>query len=107
MSHASPAPELLIGRAHAGDDAALGRLLEMYRNYLRLVARSLIGRALRLKLDLSDLVQETFLEAHRDFPGFAGASEAELTAWLRRILVRNLASQGRHHRARKRDDRLQ
>jgi len=106
MSLASPGPEPLIERARAGDDAALGQLLEMYGNYLRLVARSLIGRALQLRLDPSDLVQETFLEAHRDFPGFAGAGEPELVAWLRRILVRNVASQVRRHRARKRDDRL-
>ena len=41
MSHSSPGPELLIHQARAGDAAALGRLLELYRNYLRLLARSL------------------------------------------------------------------
>jgi RNA polymerase sigma-70 factor (ECF subfamily) len=71
------------------------------------VARSLIGHALRLRLDPSDLVQETFLLAHREFAGFAGSAEPEpeLAAWLRRILVRNLADQARHRRARRRDDR--
>ena len=77
-------PEQLIVQARGGDQAALGRLLELYRNYLRLVARSLIGAALRVKLEPSDLVQETFLKAHRDFAGFAGRSEPELVAWLRR-----------------------
>ncbi len=39
-------PDRLIEEARRGDDAARGILLELYRNYLRLVARSLIGGAL-------------------------------------------------------------
>jgi RNA polymerase sigma-70 factor, ECF subfamily len=50
-------PELLLAHARDGDETALGRLLELYRNYLRLVARALIGQALRVRLDASDLVQ--------------------------------------------------
>jgi RNA polymerase sigma-70 factor (ECF subfamily) len=96
-------PERLLELARAGDDAALGRLLELYRNYLRLVARALIGQALRVRLDASDLVQETFLKAAREFGQFLGSSEPELTAWLRRILVNTLANQARHHRRQARD----
>jgi DNA-directed RNA polymerase specialized sigma24 family protein len=58
-------PDQLIAQVRGDDQAALGRLLELYRNYLRLVARSLIGAALRVKLEPSDLVQETILKAHR------------------------------------------
>jgi RNA polymerase sigma-70 factor, ECF subfamily len=100
-------PDRLIEEAHRGDDAARGRLLELYRNYLRLVARSLIGGALRIKLDPSDLVQETFLKAHREFARFAGGTERELVAWLRRILVRSLANQAKHHRRQARDQQRQ
>jgi RNA polymerase sigma-70 factor (ECF subfamily) len=74
--------ERLISRARAGDEHALGRVLEHYRKYLRLVARSRIGLAMRIKVDPSDLVQETFLKAHRDFAGFRGHGEDELVAWL-------------------------
>jgi RNA polymerase sigma-70 factor (ECF subfamily) len=102
---AEPPPEILLAQARGGDAAALGRLLELYRNYLRLVARSLLGRVLRLRLDPSDLVQETFLDANRDFAQFTGAGEPELIAWLRRTLVRNLADQARRHRALSRDPR--
>src|SRR4029434_4196881 len=38
-----------------------------------------------------DLVQETFLEAHRQFPQFRGTTEAEWSAWLRRILAGQFA----------------
>jgi RNA polymerase sigma-70 factor (ECF subfamily) len=96
-------PTDLLDRARAGDSEALGRLLEQYRNYLRFLARSLLGSALKVQLDPSDLVQETFLEAHRDFAHFAGGNEGELTAWLRRMLVRNLVDQARHHEALARD----
>jgi RNA polymerase sigma-70 factor (ECF subfamily) len=80
----------LLRQARAGDAQALGRLLEAYRNYLALLARAQIGRRLRGKVDASDLVQEAFLKAHRDFAQFRGATEAELAAWLRQILAARL-----------------
>jgi RNA polymerase sigma-70 factor (ECF subfamily) len=103
MTSSDPIPELLVVRARAGDKPALGRLLELYRNYLRFLARSLIRPPLHVQLDASDLVQETFLKAHRDFGQFAGSDERELVAWLRQILVRTLANQAKHHRSRVRD----
>ena len=39
-------PEPLLHAAQAGDGAALGQLLELYRNYLLLLARFQIGRRL-------------------------------------------------------------
>ena len=96
-------PEALMARARGGDQDALGSLLEEYREYLRVLARSRVGRELQVRLDPSDLVQETLLEAHRGFREFLGETEAELTAWLRRILVRNLTDQLKHHHSQKRD----
>jgi RNA polymerase sigma-70 factor (ECF subfamily) len=97
----------LLEQARDGNEPALGTLLELYRNYLRLVARSLISNAIQVKLDPSDLVQETFLKAHREFTQFAGQSEPELVAWLRRILVTSLANQVKHHRRQGRDHQRQ
>ncbi len=98
----------LLAEARAGDPAALGRLLDGYRHYLTLLARLQIDRALRVKVGASDVVQETFLEAHRDFAGFRGATAGELAAWLRTILARNLANQVRRYRGtRRRDLRLE
>lgn len=90
-------PNQLLERAQAGDGPALGRLLELYRNYLALTARVQVGRRLRGKVDAADIVQETFLEAHRDFAQFRGHTEPELVAWLRRILATNLANLIRHY----------
>jgi RNA polymerase sigma-70 factor (ECF subfamily) len=82
----------LIEAARRGDGAARGELVELFRDYLWLVARSLTGSSLRIEFDPSDLVQETFLNAHRNFVQFAGNTERELVAWLRQILARSLAS---------------
>ena len=75
-------PEQLLQEARSPDGAALGRLLELYRRYLSLLARVQIGQRLQGKVDASDIVQETFLDAHRNFARFRGASEAELVGWL-------------------------
>jgi RNA polymerase sigma-70 factor (ECF subfamily) len=100
-------PEQLLQEAR-GDAATLGRLLETYRRYLALLARMQIGQRLQGKVDASDVVQETFLEAHRNFPRFRGVSEGEFIAWLRQILAGNLADLLRRYLgARGRDVRLE
>lgn len=103
MEYARTTPEELLPRARAGDVGALGMLLDRYRNYLRFLARTLMVSPLRLQVDPSDVIQETSLEAARDFARFTGATESELLSWLRRILVRNLADQLKHHQAGRRD----
>ncbi len=82
---------ILLEQARDGDRAAAGRLLEHYSTYLTLLARVQIGRRLQGKADPGDIVQETFLEAHRQIARFRGTSEAELLAWLRRILAGQIA----------------
>lgn len=74
-----------------GDEAQLGALLRSYTGYLTLIARAQVGRRLQGKADPDDLVQETFLEAARQFSIFRGTTEAEFTAWLRRILAGRVA----------------
>jgi RNA polymerase sigma-70 factor (ECF subfamily) len=81
----------LLLRAQQGEEGAQGALLETYRNYLELLARIEIGRRLQTKVDADDLVQETFLEAHRNFGLFRGDHEAEFVAWLRAILATRIA----------------
>jgi len=93
----------LIDQCRQGDAQARERLFEHYRPYLQLLAQGQLGRHLRAKCDPSDLVQQTLMEAHRDFPAFLGTHEAELLAWLRRILSHNLFNEARRFAARQRD----
>jgi RNA polymerase sigma-70 factor (ECF subfamily) len=90
-------PDQIIVEARKGGDESLGSLLELYRNYLRLLARIEIGRKLQGKLDASDLVQDTFLEAHRNFGLFQGSDERQFAAWLRQILAAKVANLVRHY----------
>jgi RNA polymerase sigma-70 factor (ECF subfamily) len=64
--------------------------LERYRDYLHLLSRGLDPR-LRALADPSDVVQQTLLRAHERIGQFRGTCEAELLAWLRAILSREMA----------------
>ncbi len=75
-----------ITAAHAGSQSSLGRLLESCRNYLLLVANRELGPGIVAKIGASDLVQETFLQAHQIFGRFNGKTQEELLAWLTQIL---------------------
>jgi RNA polymerase sigma-70 factor (ECF subfamily) len=92
-----PEREQLLRQARQGDQKALERLLDQYRNYLSVLARLQVDRRLQAKVDDSDLVQETFLRACRDFPRFRGTSEAELIEWLRKIMACESANFVRHY----------
>jgi RNA polymerase sigma-70 factor (ECF subfamily) len=81
----------------------LGRVLERYRPYLRLLAEGRLDRRLRGKLDPSDVVQQTLLQAFQAWGQFRGSEEGELVAWLRRILARNLLHSVRDFHRAKRD----
>lgn len=81
----------LISRARRGSRSSLGSLLEQYRNYLIVLAATQIEKRLQPRVSPSDVVQETMLRAHKNFAQFRGTTEPELLAWLRQILVNNLA----------------
>lgn len=65
--------------------------LESFRDYLLVLARARLDPRLRGRLDDSDIVQQTLLEAYQGMKEFRGKSSQELAGWLRSILARNLA----------------
>jgi RNA polymerase sigma-70 factor (ECF subfamily) len=87
-----------LAEARGGCHDALGQALEACRAYLLLIAEEELDPELRRKGGASDLVQETFLEAQRDFLRFRGASPDEWRAWLRRLLLNNVTDFGRRYR---------
>src|SRR5687768_12300894 len=77
--------------------------LERFRSYLLLLARAQLDPRLQPKLGGSDVVQQTLLEAYRDANQFQGTDSAQLAAWLRQILARNLLNVARDFDRHKRD----
>lgn len=87
-----------LSAARAGSRQALGEALEACRGYLLTIAQGELDPGLQAKAGASDLVQQTLVEAVRDFDRFHGDSETELMHWLRRLLLNNLADFTRHYR---------
>jgi RNA polymerase sigma-70 factor, ECF subfamily len=87
-----------LAAARAGSREALGEVLEAARHYLLTIARQEFDPDLRAKNSPSDVVQETFVEAQRDFGQFQGDTEAELLAWLRRLLLHRVGKLRRRYR---------
>jgi RNA polymerase sigma-70 factor (ECF subfamily) len=81
--------------------------LEHYADYLRLLARLQVDPRLRARMDPSDIVQQTMLNAHEKRDQFRGCTDAEMAGWLRAILANTLAQVGRKFTAAKRDMALE
>ncbi len=88
----------LLSQAREGDEQGKERLFQACRGYLHYLARTQVETWIQAKIDASDIVQQTLLEAHRDFERFEGQSEGEWLAWLRRILSHNAADYVRRYR---------
>jgi RNA polymerase sigma-70 factor (ECF subfamily) len=87
----------LLGEALHGDNEAVGRLLEHFRAYLFVIAQRQLDERLRARLDPGDIVQTTFLEAHRDFSKFEGKEINTFLSWLRNILQHNVETAHQRH----------
>jgi RNA polymerase sigma-70 factor (ECF subfamily) len=79
------------------------RPLEAYRDYLRLLTRIQLGARLQVKMDASDVVQQTILQALESQDQFRGTTEGEKLAWLRTILANVLAGTARRYETQGRD----
>lgn len=80
-----------------------GRDLEQFRAYLHLLARSHLDPRLQAKVDASDIVQQTLLEAYQALDQRRGQEPGQLLCWLRQILAHNLVNAVRDFSREKRD----
>ena len=78
---------------------------ERFRGYLRHLARTGLHGKLKTRLDPSDIVQQSLLQAHEARADFRGTTDAERCAWLRQILARVVTHAARDHTREKRDVR--
>jgi RNA polymerase sigma-70 factor (subfamily 1) len=81
--------------------------LEEFRAYLETLTFIQIDPRLRSKFGLSDVVQNTLLEAFQDFERIQALDPAGHKRWLRRMLVNNLLQEIERWQAGRRDYRLE
>jgi RNA polymerase sigma-70 factor (ECF subfamily) len=82
--------------------------LDRFRPLLRLYVRQLqLGRLYRARFDSSDVVQDALRRAVEGLDGFRGQGDAELVAWLQKVVGSAFLDLVRHHDAHQRDPRLE
>jgi RNA polymerase sigma-70 factor (ECF subfamily) len=84
--------------AREGDESAKNRLFAAGRSFAAIIARAQLHRRLATKVDPSDLVQQSLLEAHRGFEDFQGQTPHDWLAWLKQIVTRNVLDADKHYR---------
>ncbi|QDV21772.1 sigma-70 family RNA polymerase sigma factor [Aureliella helgolandensis] len=76
---------------------------ESFRSYLHILAETQLHARLKSKVDASDIVQQTMLQAYQAREQFRGTTEAEKAAWLRTILGNVLSGLARGFSRKRRD----
>lgn len=83
--------ERWLAAARAGDGEALGSLLDYYSEILAGWVRRLISRGKARDVSAEDVVNETVLQAFKDFAGFRGDNPRQFFGWLKSIAWHRLA----------------
>jgi RNA polymerase sigma-70 factor (ECF subfamily) len=83
------------------------QLLRRFHGFLTFIARLETAGRSQAKLDVSGIVQQTLLEAHKAMAELANLDEQRQTAWLRQALANNLTDELRRLSAQKRDVRME
>lgn len=93
----SEATRILLGRVRAGERAAFEELFARYRPLLRKLVEFRMDARLRARLDPSDVVQETQLEAFRQLESFLERKPMPFRLWLRKTAQERLRMVERQH----------
>jgi len=88
----------LLTKAKDGEDDAMHDLLERHRRSLRQMIALRMDRALAARLDASDIIQDTLVEANRRFRDYLGNPQLPFHLWLRQIAQDRLIDAHRRHR---------
>ena len=102
MQPIDPKTDELLCRAAECDEPAIQELLETHRGRLKQLVVIHMDNRLRTRVDPSDVVQETLMEASSRLPEYASSQPIPFYPWLRQITLQQLGKQRRHHLAQKR-----
>lgn len=74
--------EELVSAARAGDDRAYDQLFDRVGDRILVYIRCRLGGRLAEEVDALDVLQDTYIEAHRSFAGFVPQGRGSFTRWL-------------------------
>lgn len=89
--------EGLLRRAQEGDLSARQELFEFYRGHLRRMIGVRLDRRMVSRVDPSDVVQETLIDAAKRLDGYLKEKPLPFLAWLRQIASERLVDVHRRH----------
>jgi RNA polymerase sigma-70 factor, ECF subfamily len=87
----------LLERARGGDQSAFEELFERHRRRLQKAIAMRIDRRLSARIDASDVIQETHLEAFRRMPNYLAHGEMPFYLWLHWIAREKVLALHRRH----------
>ncbi len=100
-------PEDGLRRAREGDSDALEELLFRHEQQLTRIAERGLGRDLKARMHVSDIVQSAAVDIVRDIGSFRGDDEDAFLAWAARIVQNKIRGKGRYFTAHQRQQREQ
>lgn len=89
--------DVLLERIAEGDSLAVESLFQRQRSRLRRMVQLHIDQKITTRVDPSDIVQETFAEAHRTLASYLQNRPVDFYPWLRRIAWNRLLDARRRH----------
>lgn len=92
-----PDTEQLLDRAAAGDAAARGELLARHRDRLRRMLAVRLDPRLGARVDPSDVIQDTLVEADRRLAAYLRERPLPFYPWLRQLAGERLGAEYRRH----------
>jgi RNA polymerase sigma-70 factor (ECF subfamily) len=87
----------LLGQVEAGDRRAFERLFARHRPELLRVVAARLDSKVRARVDPSDVVQDTQLEAYRRLPDYLARRPMPFRLWLRKTAQERLLVARRQH----------
>jgi RNA polymerase sigma-70 factor (ECF subfamily) len=87
----------LVGKAQEGDSDAFAALMDKYERRLEALIHVRLGPSLRQRVEVEDVLQETYLNAFRSIATYEWRDEGSFFKWLGGIAENVLQRLARHH----------
>ena len=87
----------IVRRIESGDEAAVDELMQRHREQLRRMVELRLDNRLKRRVDASDILQETFIEAANRLERYVSEQPVPFYVWLRTIAGEKIQQAWRFH----------